>query len=118
MFSVRVQDRVTAEKLDIFEKAGGKLRLDLTRLPSEPAPVAARLAIGLIEVVVPSCASLDMHAVVGAGTITVDGRSDSGFNVNRVIQVGANSPMRISIQVNIGSIEVDRVNYPKDGCPG
>jgi hypothetical protein len=99
-----------------YQQAGGKMHLDLTNLAHYGAPIQARLAIGSIDVVVPRCAALDITASVGAGTVTVDGQSQGGLHLIRAIRVDSGSPLRMSLQVNIGAIDVLRVGPPDQGC--
>jgi hypothetical protein len=94
-----------------YQLAGGRLRLDLSKLTLQPGVtnLSAKLGAGLLQVVVPHDTTVVLDGHAGAGAICAFGRRDSGMGVDRA----ATKPrgprtLRIAADVGAGAIVVAR----------
>jgi hypothetical protein len=106
-----------AELQPEYRLAIGRLTLDLSHvaLNGETVPVEARTRLGVLEVVIPADASVDVTAHVTAGNARVLGRSDGGVGVHEHVVDAAASPsgtLRLDLDMAAGLIRVCRRPTP------
>jgi phage shock protein PspC (stress-responsive transcriptional regulator) len=75
-----------AEVQDEYRSLGGRLTLDLTQLVTSPRDIhiAASVAFGQLQVILPEGASIELHTQVGAGDVIVLGSQDVGTSLDSV----------------------------------
>jgi phage shock protein PspC (stress-responsive transcriptional regulator) len=98
---------------DEYDVRMGRLELDLTDVdfPAGATRVELDAGIGEIVVVVPEGVTVDARADAGAGDISVFGRHDDGFDVERHVvdrSVGSGARLFVDAHVGLGHIEIRR----------
>ena len=110
---VRFDPVVLEEIRSPYRLAAGELRLDLSDLDlrGETVTVVASVAAGVLKIVVPGDAAVDLDAHVGAGELDLLGRHSEGFNVSRtVVESGGEGGGRLVLRARagMGQVEVRR----------
>jgi len=75
-----------AEVQHEYRSLGGRLTLDLSQLTTSPRDIhiAASVAFGQLQVILPEGASIEIHTQVGAGDVMVLGSQDVGTSLDGV----------------------------------
>jgi phage shock protein PspC (stress-responsive transcriptional regulator) len=75
-----------AEVQDEYRSLGGRLTLDLSQLTTSPRDIhiAASVAFGQLQVILPEGASIEIRTQVGAGDVIVLGSQDVGTSLDSV----------------------------------
>ena len=73
-----------AEVQDEYRSLGGRITLDLTQLITSPRDIhiAASVAVGQLQVILPEGASIEIRTRVGAGDVLVLGSQDVGTSLD------------------------------------
>lgn len=93
-----------------YRLAAGELMLDLADLDlrGESVTIVASVAAGVLQVVVPPDAAVEVDARVGAGTLELLGRHSEGLDVSRtVIASGREGGGRLVLRPRVGMGEVE-----------
>jgi phage shock protein PspC (stress-responsive transcriptional regulator) len=105
---------------DEYRLAAGRLRLDLSRvtLPDRVTTVTTELGAGLLQVVVPLGATVELDAHSGAGQVCAFGRHDDGLGVSRSSTATRGAPrLHLVSRVGAGVIELARTRHGlQDAC--
>ena len=96
-----------------YRLAAGELRLDLSDLDlrGDTVTIVASVAAGVLKIVVPRDATVELDAHVGAGELDLLGRHSEGFDVSRtIVESGAEGGGRLVLRprAGMGQVEVRR----------
>jgi phage shock protein PspC (stress-responsive transcriptional regulator) len=91
-----------------YEQSGGNLRFDFSKLkPGEhPGPVAVRLGVGEIDVLIPRCTPVVINGSAGLGTVSLFDHLAGGISQSDSFQIPGADPIRMNLTVDIGDVRV------------
>jgi hypothetical protein len=96
-----------------YRMTGGQLTLDLSQLRAgtQIEPIAASVALGQLNVIVPSNASVDATVEIGGGAVGFFGEWEGGANVtNRYQHPGSGPAFVLALEAGIGEIRIMSVD--------
>lgn len=113
--------QTTVELAGSYEQSGGSLTIDLSAIePSTGLPGTIHVAVGVGEIRIwlrrGSPVSITAHA--GVGQVRMIGDERSGLGVTDTLHVEGPNPIRLDLDVDIGSVEVLYLipaTKPRDG---
>jgi phage shock protein PspC (stress-responsive transcriptional regulator) len=91
-----------------YEQSGGNLTFDFSKLkPGEhPGPVAVRLGVGEIDVLIPRCTPVVINGSAGLGTVSLFDHLAGGISQSDSFQIPGADPIRMNLTVDIGDVRV------------
>ncbi|HEX7173455.1 MAG TPA: PspC domain-containing protein [Candidatus Limnocylindria bacterium] len=101
---------------DEYRLAGGRLVLDLTRVPDdgEPITVGASVAFGELVVLVPDDSTVDVDASVGGGAMRILGTPHRGTHLEASELIEGDGPHFV-LDLGAGIGEIDVATRPSEG---
>jgi phage shock protein PspC (stress-responsive transcriptional regulator) len=102
-----------------YQQSGGNLVFDFTKLSAgEHLPaIHATVGFGEIEVLLPRGMSADITGAVGLGNVVTPTSSVNGLGVSTAFQRDGLSPIRLVLEVGLGSVTVYYVSAPRKPKP-
>ena len=109
-----IEPAAITDLVDEYHLAVGDLTLDLRDLDlaeagHRPITVEATVAVGSLEIRLPRDVEVDGTAVAQLGDVDIQGRSSSGFDADRVIDIGGpdGAPtIHLDLRVGVGEVVV------------
>jgi hypothetical protein len=91
-----------------YEQSGGNLTFDFSKLkPGEhPGPVAVRLGVGEIDVLIPRCTPVVINGSAGLGRVSLLDHMSAGVGPKDSLQIPGADPIRMTLTVDIGAVRV------------
>ena len=110
--------RLIADVKPRYELAAGHLALDLRDLPlrDQTLNVEATVAIGRLEVDVPSTVRIEIDAHAGAGSLQLFGRGPGGWGVHDGRAVAGDGPGVLHLKLRVGAGEIDVHRFEPNGA--